>query len=109
MTNAEKSAKLSLMLPEAKAEEISLLVEISESIVLNQRYPFGYPDGTVVEARYESIQLQIAVEVFNRAGAEGQLSHTENGITRQYESAYVSTHLLKRIMPYAGVPGGAGR
>ena len=109
MTNEEKIAKLALMLPEAKEEELPLLIEISESIVLNQRYPFGYPDDIVVEKQYESIQLQIAIEIYNRAGAEGQLMHVENGITRQYESAFVSTRLLRRIMPYAGVPGGASK
>lgn len=109
MTNEEKITKLALMLPEAGNGELTTLLNISESVVLNQRYPFGYPDGTTVEPRYENIQLQIAVEMYNRAGAEGQLMHTENGITRTYESAYVSTALLRRIMPYAGVPGGASR
>ena len=99
--------KLKTMLPEVSDDEISLLLDISSTVVLNRRYPFGYPDGTAVESRYEMIQLQIAVEIYNRKGAEGQLAHTENGISRTYESAYVSKSLLQRIVPYAGVPGGS--
>lgn len=104
MTNEEKALKLAVMIPEASVDDLLTFVDISEAIVLNKRYPFGYPDGTSVEPRYEMIQLQIAVELYNRQGAEGEQSHSENGISRSYENAYVSSSLLKRIVPYAGVP-----
>ena len=35
-------------------------------------------------------------------GSEGQTSHTENGITRQYESADVPASMLKTITPHVG-------
>lgn len=104
MTNVDKIQMLARMLPEVDNEELALLIDISESVVLGQRYPFGYPDGTLVEPRYEKLQIQIAVEIYNKQGAEGQVSHSENGISRSYESAYVSDTLLKRITPFAGVP-----
>lgn len=104
MTNEEKALKLAVMIPEASVDDLLTFVDISEAIVLNRRYPFGYPDGTAVESRYEMLQLQIAVEIYNRQGAEGEQSHSENGISRSYESAYVSSSLLKKIVPYAGVP-----
>lgn len=104
MTNEEKALKLAVMIPEASVDDLLTFVDISEAIVLNKRYPFGYPDGTTVEPRYEMLQLQIAVELYNRQGAEGEQSHSENGISRSYENAYVSSSLLKRIVPYAGVP-----
>lgn len=104
MTTDEKLQRLEVMLPEAAIDDLLMLIDISEAIVLGQRYPFGYPEGTVVEPRFEVLQLQIAVEVYNKAGAEGELSHSENGISRSYENAYVSSSLLKRIVPYAGVP-----
>lgn len=104
MTNEEKALKLAVMIPEASVDDLLTFVDISEAIVLNKRYPFGCPDGTVVEPRYEMLQLQIAVELYNRQGAEGEQSHSENGISRSYENAYVSSSLLKRIVPYAGVP-----
>lgn len=104
MTNEEKALKLAAMIPEASVDDLLTFVDISEAIVLNRRYPFGYPEGTAVEPRYEMLQLQIAVEIYNRQGAEGEQSHSENGISRSYENAYVSSSLLKRIVPYAGVP-----
>ena len=70
--------------------------------MLNRRYPFGVPEGANVPAVYEHIQLQIAVELFSKMGAEGQTVHNENGVYRTYEAADVSPSLLKRIVPLVG-------
>jgi len=104
MTNEQKIAKLELLISpdKASAELLLALVEQAEGIVLNQRYPFGAPEGATVPTAYEHIQLQIAVELFSKMGAEGQTAHGENGISRTYESADVSPSLLKRIVPVCG-------
>lgn len=104
MTNAEKVAKLAtLIAPDTASEELLLnLVEQSEGIVLNKRYPFGPPEGASVSLYHEPIQLRIAVELFSKMGAEGQLSHNENGIYRSYEAGDISPSLLKKIVPVCG-------
>ena len=104
MTNEEKIERLGVLIsPDiAETELLSVLVEQSEGIVLNRRYPFGIPEGAVVPTAYEHIQLQIAVELFSKMGAEGQTAHGENGISRSYESADVSPSLLRRIIPVCG-------
>ena len=104
MTNEEKITRLAVLISPDTAEEelLASLIEIAEGIVLDRRYPFGYPEGTKVEARYEHIQIQIATELFAKRGAEGQTAHGENGISRSYESADVSPSLLKRIVPVCG-------
>lgn len=104
MTNVEKIANLAVLISPDTADEklLSMLVDISEGIVLNRRYPFGSPEGATVPPQYEHIQLQIAVELFSKMGAEGQTAHNENGINRTYESADVSPSLLRRIIPICG-------
>ncbi len=104
MTNQEKKAQLAVLISPDTAEDtlLSSLLSLSEGIVLNRRYPFGPPDTAVVPAMYEHIQLQIAVELFSKMGAEGQTGHSENGIGRTYEAADVSPSLLKRIVPVCG-------
>lgn len=104
MTNEEKLGRLEgLISPEtAGADLLMILLEQAEGIVLNRRYPFGPPEGSKVPAAYEHIQLQIAVELFSKMGAEGQTAHNENGINRTYEAADVSPSLLKRIIPVCG-------
>ncbi|MBO7183982.1 MAG: hypothetical protein J6V49_07600 [Bacteroidales bacterium] len=104
MTNQEKKAQLAVLISPDIAEDplLSTLLTLSEGIVLNRRYPLGIPEGATVPMQYEHIQLQIALELFSKMGAEGQTAHNENGINRTYESAGVSNSLLQRITPICG-------
>ena len=108
MTPAEKLVRIKLRIPAEDRTEISddeLLVLIDEAgeLILNRMYPFTRPSNVVaVPARYENIQIQIAIELVNRKGAEGEMSHSENGTVRSYESGSVSSSLLKKIAPHCG-------
>ena len=85
------------------ADELLLTyLEDAKGIILNKRYPFGYPEGTEVEPKYETVQVKIALELFSKQGAEGEVSHSENGISRGYESSFVSSSLLKSVIPKVG-------
>ena len=104
MTNEEKITELAVLIsPDTATDELlSILVKQAEGIVLNRRYPFGPPEGATVPPKFEHIQMQIAVELFSKRGAEGQTAHGENGISRTYEAADVSPSLLRRITPICG-------
>ena len=104
MTNEEKIARFEVLIsPDTASKELlEALLWQAEGIVLSRRYPFGTPDGATVSGAYEHIQLQIAVELFSKMGAEGQTNHEETGIKRTFEAADVSPSLLKRIIPVAG-------
>ncbi len=104
MTDGEKLIELKSLISPDTADDglLIVLLKQAEGIVLNRRYPFGPPAETTVPKKYEHIQLQIAVELFAKRGAEGQTAHGENGISRSYESADVSPSLLKRITPLFG-------
>ena len=104
MTNDEKINSLAALIsPDtADRELLSRYIILAEGVVLNKRYPLGAPAGAIVPKQYEHIQLQIALELFSKRGAEGQLEHDENGIGRKYESADVSNSLLRRIVPIVG-------
>ena len=104
MTENEKLVRLEVLIsPDTASTDLLLyLLEQADGIVLNRRYPFGPPEGSTVPAAYEHIQLQIALELFSKMGAEGQTAHKENGVDRTYEAADVSPSLLRRIVPVAG-------
>ena len=104
MTIEEKLVRFeALISPDTADPELLLhLLEQAAGVVLTKRYPYGPPENAEVPARYESTQIQIAVELFSKMGAEGQTSHDENGIKRTYEAADVSPSLLCRITPLAG-------
>ena len=104
MTNEQKIEKLKVLIsPDSAPDNILLyLLEQAEGICLNRRYPFGSPEGATLSALHEQIQIRIAVELFSKMGAEGQLSHSENGVSRTWEAGDVSPSLLKLITPCVG-------
>ncbi len=83
---------------------LSAYLDIAEFKILNRQYPFGFPENAEVETRYQQIQLEIAVFLYNKRGAEGETGHTENGVTRNYGGANdVPPELLAQITPYGMV------
>ena len=106
MTSDEKllSFKKRIEPDTASDDLLSELLEQAGAIVLNRRFPFGYPVDTEVPSQYARLQIAIAIELFNKRGAEAQTAHSENGINRTYEAGDVSPSLLKQIIPMvAGV------
>ena len=83
-------------------EELEDILESAKAVILSRRFPFSeWPEE--IEARYKDLQIRIAVEMFNKRGAEGETAHSENGVSRSYASANVSEDLLREITPKAGV------
>ena len=77
------------------------MIETAKSAILSRRFPYGdWPDE--VEPRYEDLQYRIALDLYNKQGAEGELSHNENGINRGFESSWISAQLLAEITPKCG-------
>ena len=82
--------------------ELEDILESAKAVILSRRFPFGeHPEE--IESKYKDLQIRIAVEMFNKRGAEGETAHSENGVSRSYASANVSEDLLKEITPKAGV------
>ena len=104
MTMDEKLLSLKKRIePDAVSDDLlSELLEQAGAIVLNRRYPFGYPEGMEVPSQYARIQVSIALELYVKRGAEAQTSHSENGINRTYEAGDVSPSLLRQIVPLVG-------
>lgn len=92
-------------------DEIESLLEVAKMAILNKRYPFqDFPknkDGSIadVEDRYLDLQIRIAVELYSKAGAEGEVAHSENGISRTYERANISPSLINEVIPKGRVIG----
>lgn len=67
-----------------------LLILINRAIrkVCAKRYPFGYSDEEKEAAveRYRDTVFAAAVYYWTKQGADGENSHSENGIIRSYQS-----------------------
>lgn len=90
---------------DSEVTQLSMLLRFAASKIINRRYPY---DDTVTEvpASYKDLQIQIAAELYAKMGAEGQTTHSENGINRAWETADVSKSLLEDITPMCGTFGG---
>ena len=103
MTQAEKLQLLKAMVGESDPEEVLLAyLNIAGSKIITRAYPYD-PEVTEVPKRYEFLQCEIAAYLLNKRGAEGQTGHSENGISRSYESADVPESLLGAVTPTVGV------
>ncbi len=103
MTQTEKLQLLKAMVGESDTEEVLLAyLNIAGRKIINRAYPYG-TDETEVPTRYDFLQCEIAAYLLNKRGAEGQTSHSENGISRSYESADVPESLLGAVTPMVGV------
>lgn len=104
MTTDKKTDMLLRMLDEDNIDRgmLEVYLDVAAQKILNRMYPFkdNY-DGLEVPDRYAMIQLNIAVYMVNKRGAEGEIQHIENGIHRNYGSSDIPDSMLKDVVPYA--------
>ena len=81
---------------------LRVYLNIAACKILNRAYPY---DDTVTEVpnKYGYLQCEIATYLLNKRGAEGETSHSENGISRVYENADVPDSMLSEVVPYCGL------
>lgn len=107
MTNEEKLTMVRVMCNGIDGDDWSddvllTYLAIAGRKIITKAYPY---DDTITEVprRYEILQCEIAVYLLNKRGAEGETSHSENGISRSYENADIPESLMSNITPHIGV------
>ena len=108
MTELEKLAMCRAMVNQPADNEewtddiLTKYLDIAGNKILNRAYPY---DDTVTEVprRYGYLQCEIATYLLNKRGAEGETSHSENGISRSYENADVPDSMLSEVVPHCGL------
>ena len=100
MTNDQKLQSMALQIGTSENELFDDCLRRAKSRILNRRFPYG-TELTEVEAVYDELQIELAICIYNKRGAEGESSHGENGVNRSYRS---EDEILKDITPFAGVP-----
>ena len=108
MTEIEKLSLLRVMVGQPSTSEdwnddvLTSYLQIAGEKIIQRAYPY---DDTVTEVprRYGVLQCEIALYLLNKRGAEGEISHNENGVNRTYESAAVPESLLKDVITHVEV------
>lgn len=96
----EQLEKLKLLLGSPNNEDVILqfYLDNSSDIICDIR------NSDKVESKYLGTQIKMAIEMYNKRGVEGQISHSELGIGRGYEKADLSDSVLKQITPIIKTP-----
>ena len=105
MADSYKLTKLQRLVGAKQSEDDLLLMYLTdaERAILGRLYPMTDEYPSSLPVKYESCQIEIAVYLYNKRGAEGQIAHNENGINRTYESASIPESMLSDIIPYGTV------
>lgn len=80
---------------------VSDYLTLAADKIIQRVWPFG---GAPAEfpPRYDLIQVQLTVRLIARRGGEGEISHTESGISRGYDSVD-DEDILRQLTPCVGV------
>lgn len=70
-------------------------------------FPKHYTDGDIANALsdYKNVLAMSCQEVYNRAGQESEISHTEGSISTTYDSSWISGRLLSVLPNFVNTPG----
>lgn len=85
--------------------EVTPFLIVAKSIILNKYDPFG--ETTELPSKYEILQCRISNFMLVKQGAEGEIQHTEGGVTCIYGQADIPANLMNEITPKCGVIGHA--
>lgn len=102
MLEIEKKEMVKAMAEETNDSTVSAYLGIAGNKICRKAYPFD-PTVTEVPEQYHFLQVEIAVYLLNKRGAEGEAAHSENGISRTYENGDVPPSMLRQIVPVCGV------
>ena len=104
MTEQEKLDNLRVMCGMSASEipdtTLTIYLGNAKNIILRKAYPLVADFAAMaLPVKYESLQVEIANELVLKRGAEGEVSHNENGVNRSYENGGISSFLLDQIVP----------
>lgn len=102
MTREQQITAVKTMTDESGNEILSAYLDLAGEKICSKCYPF-HPEKRRVPSQYHYLQVEIACYLLNKRGAEGETAHSENGISRSYESASVPDSMLKSVVPFVSV------
>lgn len=101
MTDDEKLVIVKRMTGESDTAVLAAYLSLAKGAVLARAYPYGNGEEEI-PPKYDAVHIEAAVYLLNKRGAEGEVSHSENGISRTYADGDLPPALMRRITPMAG-------
>ena len=90
---------------EATASTIAVYLDLAQNAMLERLFPYdASKTASDIPERYDTIQCELAARYFLRRGGQGEISHEENGVNRNYDSVD-DYDILLRLTPFVKVGG----
>lgn len=105
MDSSEMTAAVLCIVDDDRAADSVELVYLpmAKSAVVSRLFPFDESKKwDDVPERHHMATCEIAAYLFSRRGAEGEKSHTENGVTHTWGSSLVPEAMFAGMVPMAG-------
>jgi len=84
---------------------ISIVGFVIEYAINQCHFPKSFTDANKIEImnKFQNSLAMACVDVYSKAGAEGEKSHSENGVARTYSDSYIDSNLLDKLPNYVTV------
>ncbi len=97
-TNIESSSDMTI-----SEDVVNTFFQLSKNAILLRRYPYAKDiSDKELPSIYDSLCVRLAVYMYNKQGAEGEISHTENGVSIKWENGDLPDSLMSEIIPLSG-------
>ena len=81
---------------------ITVYLTAAEKEILSWRYSLSSQKVDAVPSEYEMTQVFAVIAGYSQSGAENQLTHTENTITRQFKYEDMIAYIRSHVLPIVG-------
>lgn len=84
---------------------LSIVDYVIEYVSQSCHFPSHFKEANVVAdlERGKNSLAMACVDIYSKAGAEGQLGHNENGVNRSYQSSWITFDLISNFPNYVKV------
>lgn len=87
----------------AEVERIEVYLSAAEKEILAWRYSLSGDQPSEVPSEFEMTQVWAVITGYSQIGAEGQSTHSENGISRTFNYSDMIQYIRRNVRPLVGV------
>lgn len=105
MTDEEMTEAVKALVANPRFDQfVPHYLDIAKGAVLRKLFPYADETWESVPEKHHAQTVEIAVYLVNRRGSEGEVSHSESGVSRGYESAGIPASYFRGMISHVGVP-----
>ncbi|MBO5922816.1 MAG: hypothetical protein J6Q48_10585 [Bacteroidaceae bacterium] len=84
---------------------LSIVDFVIEHVSSGCHFPSHFTEANIVSdlSKGKTTLAMACIDVYSKVGAEGQVTHSENGISRTYDSAWISPKVHRNFPNYATI------